>query len=289
MATKEETIKVDGKTEAVFKKKGYVVLKRIAGGAFGDVYKARNVKRDELNAVKVMNLDRVAKAGLQQEYLDREIKALASIQHPNVLKVNDIFRAKGRLYIFMEFAPNGTLTNKIEQSPSHYLSERRAKHWFKQCVEALFCMHVQHHMAHRDIKPDNVLFDADDNAKLSDFGFAREWKHGESDLSRTYLGTLPYYAPQVLAKKPYNPFLYDTWSMGVMLFLMLNGRLPFKISKEDREGSLRQMKQKAYRINKVAWAELSDEVKDLIDIMFIYDEDNRANIIRVRQHPWFRS
>lgn len=101
-------IKLDPKTEAVFERKGYRVIKYINKGAFGSVYKAENIKRNEMDAVKVseqlcscdfsntpsqvMDLEQVAKSGMDQKYLDREIQALIKIRHPNVLQVNDIFR-----------------------------------------------------------------------------------------------------------------------------------------------------------------------------------------------------
>lgn len=283
---RDETIQVDAKTDAVFKRKGYIVLKKISEGAFGEVYKAKNVKRGEMDAVKVMDLKRVAAKGMEQKYLDREIKALVDIKHPNVLKVNDIFRAKGKLYIFMEFAPNGTLKQKVKEAPGRYLKERQAKHWFKQCVDALCCMHGQHRMAHRDIKLDNVLLDQHDNAKLSDFGFTREFNL-EGRLATTYCGTEPYYAPEILSKTPYNPFLYDVWSMGVMLFIMLNGRLPFRVDKKHRMECVKEMKRLNYNTNPAVWDLLTDEVKDLIGAMFIFNPDQRPNILAVREHPWF--
>lgn len=282
---RDETIEVDPKTKAVFDRKGYVVLKKISEGAFGQVYKAKNVKRGEMDAVKVMDLKRVEAKGMEQKYLDREIKALVSIKHPNVLKVNDIFRAKGKLYIFMEFAPHGTLKEKVKEAPGKYLKERPARRWFRQCVDALVCMHGKHHMAHRDIKLDNVLLDENDNAKLSDFGFARDFDI-DGRLATTYCGTEPYYAPEILMKTPYNPFLYDVWSMGVMLFIMLNGKLPFRVDKKHRMECVREMKRMNYNTNPDAWDNLSDEVKDLIGAMFIFNPDQRPNIIAVREHPW---
>lgn len=192
----------------------------------------------------------------------------------------------------MEFAPNGTLTEKIKKSPNRYLSERQAKHWFRQCVDALCCMHVKYRMAHRDIKTDNVLFDADDNPKLSDFGFARELNDG-INLSKTYCGTPAYEAPEILAHRPYNPFLSDVWAMGVMLFMMLNGHEPFTVVKKPKEylsDTLRRMKNQKYEKNAEAWDRLSDQVKCLIDSMLTFLlEPHRPNIVAVRQDKWLSS
>lgn len=305
----DETIQVDPKTKAVLDKKGYTVLKKISEGSFGKVYKA--VKAGENYAVKTMDLQKMEEKGLTGQFLDREIMALINVRHPNVLhvsptscllgrelihdflvcsQVSDIFRSKGRLYIFMEFAPNGTLTHQIEKPPG-YIAEKAAKRWFKQCVEALYCMHFEHGMAHRDIKTDNVLLDSKNNAKLSDFGFAREYTL-TSDPATTFCGTDPYFSPELVSKRPYNPFLYDVWSMGVMLFVMLNGKFPFhwELTRKEPVKLLAEMKTCGYkkRYRPEVLARLSTEAKDIIDQMLTYDAKKRKDIKSVRSHAWFQ-
>lgn len=288
--TDSSILKADPKTIAVIEHKGYVVLRKISQGAFGQVYKARDVKHDELAAVKVMDLQKVAAKGLQNKFLQREIHALKTVVHPNVLKVQHIFQSGGRLYIFMEFAPNGCLKDKVKTAPDKHLKEPEAKHWFKQVVDALHCMHLDYKICHRDIKLENVLLDAHDNCKLTDFGFTRDFSEEFEEqtsppLARTLLGTKPYYAPQLLERKRYNPFLYDVWSMGVMLFTMLNGRFPFPPKLETRE-LLVNMKQRNYNVNPDVFPKLSARVKDLMNQMMSYDEKKRLNIIGVRNHSW---
>lgn len=290
MSGKDKSLVVDPKTRAVLEHKGYDVYKMISEGAFGQVYKAKNVNRDQMDAVKVMHLAAMEAKGLKKKFVDREIAALTAVRHPNVLKVNDIFRSGGRLYIFMEFAPNGTLIDKLRKAPNKCFSESTAKRYFKQCIDALVCMHVEHKMAHRDIKLENVLLDQKWNAKLSDFGFARDWGgvgSGER-LSTTFCGTEPYYAPEIVAKRPYNPFLYDVWSMGVMLFIMLNGKFPFhwKEVKKNPQIMLTEMKAKAYEYCSKVEDILSDEVKQLISWILTFNPNDRPNIIGVRTHAW---
>lgn len=146
-------------------------------------------------------------------------------------------------------------------------------------------------MCHRDIKTDNVLFDAKYVAKLSDFGFAREFTL-TSDLAETHCGTEPYYAPEVIVKKPYNPFLYDVWSMGVMLFLMLNGKYPFnwKLGRTHVVQLLLEMRNRAYkkRYRPEVLAKLSPEAQDIIDMMLTQDPKKRKDIAAVRDHVWFQ-
>lgn len=149
MSESFHSVEVDSKTAAVLDKKGYIVLKKISAGAFGEVYKAKNVKRNKIDAVNVMDLSRFAEKGMEQKYLDREIKALVRIRHPNVLEVNDIFSCQRAAVHFMEFAPNGTLKGRVKEAPGGFLTERSAKRWFCQCVDALKCMQMDHRMPHR--------------------------------------------------------------------------------------------------------------------------------------------
>lgn len=229
-----------------------------------------------------MDLEKVAESGMDQKYLDREIQALIKVRHPNVLQVNDIFRSGGRLYIFMEFAANGSLKDKIKQASNKRLSERKSQRWFYQCVEALHCMHVVHRIAHRDIKVDNVLLDEDDNAKLSDYGFAREFHLEDRKLAKTFCGTKPYYAPEIVEHRPYNPFLYDTWSMGVMLFLMLNGNFPFDSTLKDRKRLVGMMRRKQLNWNPDVEDNLSESCKDILLSLFTYDPEKRYVFVLVR-------
>lgn len=152
-------------------------------------------------------------------------------------------------------------------------------------------MHKDHAMCHRDIKTDNVLFGEGYVAKLSDFGFAREFTL-TSDLAETMCGTDPYYAPEIVAKRPYNPFLYDVWSMGVMLFFMLNGKYPFdwKLTHKEPLKLLLEMRKRIYkqRYRPEVIANLSAEAQDIIDMMLTQDPKKRKDIKAVRDHVWLK-
>ena len=152
MSAPKERVHLDQKTKAVFDRKGYEVLDKISQGASGKVYKARKTRVGSMTAVKVMDTSKMPQKFVD-EFLPREIDMLQRIKHPNVLKVHDIFRARGKIWIFMEFAPNGDIWHRILKSP---ISERKAKKWFKQVGEALQYMHSKN-VCHRDIKSGKVL------------------------------------------------------------------------------------------------------------------------------------
>ena len=181
-----------------------------------------------MSAVKVMDLERC-----NQKFKEK------FLPHDNMVKVYDIFKSGGKIYIFMEFCPNGTLADIVKKGGP--CPEDKTKYWFKQVNNALHFMHADKGICHRDIKVENVLLDRNDNVKLSDFGFAREVVvNGEIVLSSTYCGTEPYYCPELVKKRDkrdsvlnYDPFKADTFAMGVMLFAMLNNKFPYHFDKRQ--------------------------------------------------------
>lgn len=137
---------------ALLEKKQYAILKRIAHGAFGQVYKGArtdkegHVLEDQPIAVKVIEMSRLQPV-FREKYLPQELAALTHLQHKNIIRVHDIFRANERLYIAMEFAPNGDLSGWLKKNGP--MKERLAAFWFRQVVCALSHVHASLRMAHR--------------------------------------------------------------------------------------------------------------------------------------------
>jgi len=281
----EEVAELDPKTEAVFKKKGYKIQKKLSEGAFGQVYKAVNTKTEDLCAVKVMDLDKVGQK-FKQKFLPRELAALIEVKHENVILIHDIIRANHKIYIFMEFASNGDIAGYLKKNGA--LNESLACYWFTQISRALKFTHEELHMAHRDIKIDNMLLNDHNIAKLTDFGFAKDvWDEKKQKVmsSETFCGTEPYYSPQIVARKPYNPFCADVWAMGVVLFCMLNNKFPFHF------GDTKQMLTEQYDPNFIQnryVKQLSKDLKDLQQRLFDPKENSRITLAQVLDHSWVR-
>lgn len=142
----------DPKMQALLERKHYAVLKRIAHGAFGQVYKGAKtdgngrVQEDQLIAIKVIEMARLQPI-FREKYLPQELAALTHLHHKNIVRVHDIFRANERLYIAMEFAPNGDLSGWLKKNGP--MKERLAAYWFAQVVAALSHVHSSLRMAHR--------------------------------------------------------------------------------------------------------------------------------------------
>ncbi|KAF7495003.1 Testis-specific serine/threonine-protein kinase 4 [Sarcoptes scabiei] len=281
---KKDDFDIDHKTKAVFTKKGYEILAKIGSGAFGQVYRARNFKNDLDCAVKVMNLGEMSKK-ICEKFLPRELSALMEVKHPYAVRVYDIIRCNHRIYIFMEFAGNGDLTSYVKKNKN--LKETLACIWFTQISEAVNYLHTTIHMAHRDIKMDNILLDECFNCKLTDFGFANLIMD-ETDIddvvSETICGTVPYYCPQLAWKKPYNPFKADVWAMGVVLYAMLHNRFPFHF-KDPKKMCHEQLDYPKFIKSRFS-SEISKQSQDLMIQMFNPNDSIRISMAQVLQHEW---
>ena len=288
----KEKPQLDARTKFVFDKKGCDVEYKLAEGAFGKVYRARDMRHNRTDAVKVMDLTKMS-PNFRTKFLAREIMALIKIRHPNVIQVHDIFRSNQNIYIFMEFACNGSLSGQIKQSENGFLDEGKARFWFKQTCDALECMHIQHKMCHRDIKVENVLLDAEMNAKLSDFGFAKDLS--EFELSRTFCGTEPYFAPELVMKLNYNPYAVDIWALGVLLYVMLNGRFPFHFRDLHKDKNIMLKEQKAgpgpggYVFRPEVVDKLSDSAKEALARIMTFDAERRPDIQTVQKLPFLQN
>ena len=139
-----KTIKLDPKTEAVFKKKGYKIEKMLNEGAFGQVYKGCNTKTGEEVAIKVMDLQAVGEK-FKQKFLPRELTALVGIKHEHVIYIHDIIRANQKIYIFMEFANGGDITGYLSKNGA--IPEALTCYWFTQTCKAISYIHETIHMA----------------------------------------------------------------------------------------------------------------------------------------------
>ena len=153
-------------------------------------------------------------------------------------------------------------------------------------------MHVYHKICHRDIKPGNVLIDAKGDCKISDFGFAIVMKD-ENARTDTVCGTLPFEAPELLKGEEYSPFAVDVWAMGVMLFVMLNGDLPFDFPEEGRkdksgmEAMLNQQLEGEFT-HRDDIEQPSPSVKDLCKKCLDPNPITRITVENMLKHPWFK-
>jgi len=231
----------------------------------------------------------------QAKQVQTEIKALTQVKHTNVMRLfaynlSAQYPLKTGKFVktillVLEYCPGGEIFDILYYTDR--LSETAARTWFQQMIDGLDACH-QMGIAHRDIKPQNILLDADFKVKITDFGLSKIIESDEDFLMRTtYVGTRGYQAPELINNKKYTKAC-DIFSLGVIFFIMHAGYPPFErahktdqwyspLTKGDAKGFWR-----GHRGCKVP-----EVVRDLIVGMLCYKPRHRITIDKIKEHPWF--
>ncbi|KAM8831443.1 MAP/microtubule affinity-regulating kinase 3-like isoform 2-T2 [Spinachia spinachia] len=185
-------------------------------------------------AIKIIDKTQLNPTSLQK--LFREVRIMKILNHPNIVKLFEVIETEKTLYLVMEYASGGEVFDYLVAHGRMKEKEARAK--FRQIVSAVQYCH-QRHIVHRDLKAENLLLDADMNIKIADFGFSNEFTVGGK--LDTFCGSPPYAAPELFQGKKYDGPEVDVWSLGVILYTLVSGSLPFdgQNLKELRERVLR--------------------------------------------------
>ena len=205
-----------------------------------------------------------------------EIKLLKKLRnHRNIVKYFEHFENEKHFCIVMENISGGNLLGAINKMSK--FSEQMAKNIFKQLIETIKYLHSIG-IVHRDIKPDNILIELDNTIKLCDFGVSKEIKEGQ--LLTDSCGTPAFVAPEILKDCPYNPYMTDIWSSGVVLYAMITGFFPFRgINETDLH---RNILSGAFPKLK----DVSPELKDLLNKILEVNPNKRISVDDILNHPW---
>uniref|UniRef100_G3PG04 MAP/microtubule affinity-regulating kinase 3 n=1 Tax=Gasterosteus aculeatus aculeatus TaxID=481459 RepID=G3PG04_GASAC len=212
----------------------YRLLKTIGKGNFAKVKLARHILTGREVAIKIIDKTQLNPTSLQK--LFREVRIMKTLNHPNIVQLFEVIETEKTLYLIMEYASGGEVFDYLVAHGRMKEKEARAK--FRQIVSAVHYCHLKN-IVHRDLKAENLLLDADANIKIADFGFSNEFTEG-SKLD-TFCGSPPYAAPELFQGKKYDGPEVDIWSLGVILYTLVSGSLPFdgQNLKELRERVLR--------------------------------------------------
>lgn len=199
-------------------------LYSLGSGSYGDVQLAFHLPTHARVAVKVLekNINSV-------DDISSEVEILKSLEHRNIVRFFHMIDTLTTSYIIMEYVAGEDLESCLRTVGC--LKEEEARPIFKQVVSAVHFLH-QRHIAHRDIKLENILVDAAGTAKLCDFGMAIKVTEGQ--MLEEICGSLLYWAPEILARKPYDGLAGDMWSLGIVLYVLVTGHFPYlKATMED--------------------------------------------------------
>ena len=247
----------------------------VGNGAYGNVFKAVHKQTNTPVAIKV-----IPKSVLQDPdarvHFDNEISITSTIDHPLIAKLYEVIDGSDGICIVSEYVGGRDLLHFI--NTHHSITEAQACKIFRQTLAAVKFLHKSH-IAHRDLKPENILLDMNGNIRLIDFGFAKRWTDHSVFTSRC--GSLAYVAPEIITGKPYGPAV-DIWSLGVILYAMVSGELPF-VGETTEE----QLKRIAYCEPKINPA-FSNDLKHLLRGMLAKNSSARLTIEQIEMHPWMR-
>ncbi|XP_034479639.1 uncharacterized protein LOC117785638 isoform X2 [Drosophila innubila] len=253
---------------------GYYELEKTIGkGNFAVVKLATNIVTKTKVAIKIID-----KTCLNEEYLSktfREIAILKSLRHSHITRLYEVMESQSMIYLVTEYAPNGEIFDHLVANGR--MKEPEAARVFTQLISAVHYCHLRG-VVHRDLKAENVLLDKDMNIKLADFGFSNHYEEG-SPL-RTWCGSPPYAAPEVFQGLEYDGPKSDIWSLGVVLYALVCGALPFD-GKTILELKSRVVLGK-FRIPFF----MSQECEHLIRNMLVVEPDRRYTIKQIIKHRW---
>ena len=262
----------------------YEVKQKLGNGKFGLVKLGINKQTKEKVAIKIMNKKKMDSSDI--ELMRTEIEILKICQHPNIIRLYDIFENIDYIYIIMEYCPGGDLFSYLEKRKFRIPEERAANIMYKMC-NAVFYFQSFFGVIHRDLKPENILMtsDGDDgDIRILDFGLSKISTPNEK-CTEPY-GTLTYCAPEIILDEPYNKQV-DMWSLGVMTYLMVSGRLPFNSDDENKIARKIAFEQPDYCVHS-CWKNISSECVDFIKKLLEKDAAKRMLIGDAIKHPWFK-
>jgi len=257
----------------------YIIHEKLGQGGFGSVMKGVHSETGEVAAIKF-----VSKSSFRQisdlQRVFQEIQALRNMNHPNVVRILDVADNPENVCFIMEFCPGGELRGYVERQG--FLEEEESKGFFKQIVRAIHYVHTKK-IIHRDLKLENILLDAQNRCKIVDFGLSDYVSSKERTV--TDAGTEAYLAPEVYngSSGDTDPFKIDVWGLGVILYALAHGRLPF--SRPDIETCQKLVADGGPQFREV----MSKEYRRLDSVMLIPSPVKRCTMDDVSLDPWVTS
>jgi len=257
----------------------YRMEKEINAGSYAKVFRAVHRETKEVVAVKAIVRNQISPG--EDASIMNEVSILSTLDHPQIIKLIDFFEEPDWYLIVMEFMAGGDLFDKIGNTSSY--NEDDARNVSITLLKAVNYCH-QNGVAHLDLKAKNLLLkDTGDviNVKLGDFGFATRVT-GPNCLN-TQCGTPFYVAPEIIRCKPYDERA-DMWSLGVIIYLILSGELPFMAKSAPQ--LFRKVLKCDFHFSRESWTNVSDEAKDVIKHLLVTDPEQRWTASQALKSPW---
>ncbi|CAD5226639.1 unnamed protein product [Bursaphelenchus xylophilus] len=251
----------------------FEITKKLGEGTYGKVSLAYDHKTEREVAVKL-----IKKSAIENKQdlvrIRREIRIMSMLKHPNIIEIYEVFENKDKIILVMEYASGGELYDYVGKSGS--LPESEARRIFRQITSAILYCH-KHKVVHRDLKLENILLDVSSNAKIADFGLSNYFN--DKTLLNTFCGSPLYASPEIINGTPYRGPEVDCWSLGILLYTLVYGTMPF--DGQDFNRMVRQIKRGTYYE-----PESPSSASMLIRNMLRVNPDRRADIDDIASHWW---
>lgn len=251
----------------------YILTHTLGEGSYGRVRCAYHHHSHRQKAIKEVKRGNVS----DMSQLDCEIQAMTMLRHTNVVQLEEVIESDDHIYLVMELCGGGNL---YEQLDGKGLPEPLCRFYFTQLCDAICYCH-QSGVCHRDLRLENLLLDDGANLKVADFGQARIFKKGWDLFSTQLVGSLQHISPEQTQGHCYSGEKIDTWSAGIILYVMLTGLMPFAANNVHQLFDvIREAKYEPLG------DEVSQEAKDLVHKLLRADPDDRISLGNALEHPW---
>jgi len=250
-------------------------------GISGVVRTVKHKTTGEVFAMKTLHLKQI-KDPEKLEELKNEVKIMAELDHPNIIRLYECYENDDHIYLIMELCTGGELLDRLNSQKQHHYNEKKAASIVTKMISAVRYLHL-HNIVHRDLKLENFIFEdpsPDSEMKLIDFGLSRHYSQGEE--MHMPVGTPFYVAPEVL-RQAYTEEC-DMWSIGVIAYMLVSGRPPFMGN--DERDTLALVKRGRYSFPPYIFDHISDNAKDFIRQLLVLDPAARMTAEQAQKHPW---
>ena len=256
----------------------FQICRELGAGSFGHVYLVTHKKTKAQYAIKAID-KRNKENQSEKPYFRREIEVMYKIHHPNVVKLYGHFEDNNYCYFIMEYIAKGNIYNLIPHDNKKRLNAKVVATLMKDVISAVYYLHhMKPIIIHRDIKPENVLLADGLVAKLTDFGWSNYMQ--EDEKRQTVCGTPIYLAPEIIKEEGHDEKV-DIWCIGVLLFELITGNVPFQGNDIDT------LKENILHL-KIAWPkDINTDAKNLIKKILKLDPNARISLEEMLQHPFF--
>uniref|UniRef100_A0A8C8SM35 non-specific serine/threonine protein kinase n=1 Tax=Pelusios castaneus TaxID=367368 RepID=A0A8C8SM35_9SAUR len=264
----------------------YELLEKLGSGHFGVVKRCRKRSSGTLYAAKFVKVRKCkgSRLGLDREQVEREVSILQQLEHPNILRLHDLFSCKAEMVLILELIHGGELFDFIAEK--EMLTEAEAIEFLQQILQGVAYLHSRH-IAHFDLKPENIMLLEKDvpnpKIKIIDFGLAQKLEDGV--IFKSLCGTPQYIAPEVINYEPLSSAT-DMWSIGVITYILLSGMSPFQ-GETDAE-TLSSVIAGSYEFEEKYFSETTEMAKDFIRLLLVKEPRNRMTAAECLVHPWIK-